>query len=299
MTRKSIAEEHVPLLRRALAASADPDLRDIGRYGEIDYLVEDSISQTDVSILENLIATCQATERECAVERLQKQRDAIQPYVGNRLLRAAMWHAARSYEIRVDAIREIVVYSTHLESPNPSGTENDRMPIRWPHTVLQDRESEPYQWIAAKLFPADLKPTSFDASTVLYRTPLDWDLLEFVVFGRPQPARFSQSQLNAAIMDACRAGGFEPAAYWWYAHDYDGCRLVVESVGTYSFRDPLEPLFIQLGSTRSKEGGPAYAGLLDREYRWALSLSKNTGFSIAVHGSADFCRSVAATLEFE
>ncbi|HUE70775.1 MAG TPA: hypothetical protein VMP01_07785 [Pirellulaceae bacterium] len=131
---------------------------------------------------------------------------------------------------------------------------------------------------------------------MLYRCELSWNLLELVVFGRPQPASFSQMELNGAIMEACRSGGYELAAYWWTVNVHDGRWRIVERVGTYSFRDPLEPLFIQLAGNPAKEGGVSYAGLLDREYRWALSLASGNQFVICVHGPAAFCRQVAAAV---
>jgi hypothetical protein len=235
-----IAEEHVPVVRRALAASDEPDLREAGQRGDIDYLVEDSITEASVTVWDALIAAELAGMRRLdAVESMQKLRDAIQPYVGKRLLRTGMWFSSRTYQIYVDPVAETVVHFGYTESPNPSGTENDRMPLRWPHTVLRDRESEPYTWIASNLFPAELlEPVAFEAAEVLYRCELAIPLLEFVVFGRPQPAKFSQADLNAAIMEACHAGGYELAAYWWSVNVHDNVLRVVERVGTYSFRDP-------------------------------------------------------------
>lgn len=293
MSTGPIAEEYVPVVRRALAGRDELDLRELGQQGQIDYLVEDDITQASVDVWEMLIAAEQAgMQRQYAVERMEKLRDAIQPYVGSRLLRAAMWNSGTHYHFYVDPVSETVVHFSSSEAPNPSGTENDRMSVRWPHTVLKDRESEPYTWIASNLFPNEsLERAAFAATEVLYRCELPWDLLEFVVFGRPQPARFNQTELNAAIMKACEAEGYEPAAYWWRVTVLDGCVRNVDTVGTYSFRDPLEPLFIQLSNNPPES--ESYAGLLDRGYRWALSLTTGGEFVIAVHGSPAFCGQVA------
>jgi hypothetical protein len=169
------------------------------------------------------------------------------------------------------------------------------MKVRWPDTVLQDRG--PYTWIESNLFPSDsLEPQTFENSLVLYRCPLPTDLLEFVVFGRPQPARFSKTDLNAAIMAACRAGGRDASAYWWSVNVHDNIARVVERVGLYSFADPLEPLLVQLVYNPATEGGTSYAGLLDVEYGWALSLESGNEFVISVHGPPAFCRQVAESL---
>ncbi len=295
--RNPIAEEHVPVVRRALAASDERVLQALGQPGTIDYLVDEKIIESAVTVYDSLIAAERAGMcRIFAVERMQRLRDALAPFVGQRLLRTAMWHAGSSYGIYIDPVSERIVHWSATESPNPSGTENDRMPIRWPTTVLE-RTSEPYAWIETNLFPHEfLEPRAFETAEVLYRCELSWNLLELVVFGRPQPAPFSQADLNAAILDACRASGFEPAAYWWSVNVHDGCFRVVEQVGTYSFRDPLEPLFIQLAGNPAKEGGVSYAGLLDREYRWALSLASGNQFFIRVHGPASFCQQAAAAL---
>lgn len=295
--RNPIAEEHVPLLRRVLAASDPWELHALGQHGTIDYLVDEKITEGDVTVYDSLIAAELAGMRRMfAVERMQKLRDALAPFIGKRLLRVGMWHAGWSYGIYIDPISERLVHWSGIESPNPSGTENDRMPIRWPATVLE-RTSEPYAWFEANLFPEDfLESRAFEAAEELYRCDLPWELLEHLVFGRPHPAPFSKAELNAAVMEACRAGGYEPAAYWWTVNVHDGCWRVVERVGTYSFRDPLEPLFIQLAANPAKEGGTSYGGLLDRGYRWALSLMKANVFVISVHGPAAFCRQVAAAL---
>ena len=61
------------------------------------------------------------------------------------------------------------------------------MKIRWPETILKNRE--PYTWIEANLFPTDfLDPVGLEATEVLYHCDLSPPLLEFVVFGSPRPA---------------------------------------------------------------------------------------------------------------
>ncbi|HUE70776.1 MAG TPA: hypothetical protein VMP01_07790 [Pirellulaceae bacterium] len=135
--RNPIAEEHVPLLRRALAARDEGELRALGQHGTIDYLVDETITEGAVTVYDSLIAAELAGMRRMfAVERMQKLRDALAPFVGKRLLRIRMWHAGRSYGIYIHPVTERVVHWTGTDSPNPSGTENDRMPIRWPTTVL-------------------------------------------------------------------------------------------------------------------------------------------------------------------
>src|SRR5688572_24887195 len=145
--RNPISEEHVPLLRRVLAASDQHELRALGQHGTIDYLMDEKITEGEVTVYDSLIAAELAgMRRMSAVERMQKLRDALAPFVGQRLLRIAMWHAGWSYGIYIDPVSERIVRWSATESPNPSGTENDRMPIRWPTTVLE-RTSEPYAWI--------------------------------------------------------------------------------------------------------------------------------------------------------
>jgi hypothetical protein len=170
------------------------------------------------------------------------------------------------------------------------------MKVRWPDTILKDRA--PYTWIETNLFPKDFfEPAGFETAAVLYRCEFPTPLLEFVVFGRPQPARFSQADLNAALVEACRASGDEPSAYWWSVNVHDNIARVVERVGTYSFAEPLQPLLIQLAYNPAVEGGTSFAGLLDCGYRWALSLESGNEFVISVHGSAALCQRVACSVE--
>lgn len=169
------------------------------------------------------------------------------------------------------------------------------MRLRWPDTILKD--SEPGAWIEEHLFPQDsLDPAAFEWTETLYRCEIPTHPLEFVVFGRPRPASFSPSDLNAALISACGALSYEQSAYWWNVHVHNNCARVVERVGTYSFEDPMEPLFIHLCRNPADEGGMSYAGLLDRRYRWALSLESGDQFVISVHGPRAFCQQVAATI---
>jgi hypothetical protein len=54
--RKHIAEEHVPLLRRALAASDERELHALGQHGAIDDLVDEKITEGAVTVYDELIA---------------------------------------------------------------------------------------------------------------------------------------------------------------------------------------------------------------------------------------------------
>src|SRR6184192_796305 len=104
------------------------------------------------------------------------------------------------------------------------------MKLRWPDTILKD--PEPAAWIENHLFPEDfLDPAVFESMAVLYRCAFPTHLLEFVVFGRPQPAAFSPADLNAALLSACEASGFEPFALWWSVNVHDNCTRVIERVG--------------------------------------------------------------------
>ena len=121
---------------------------------------------------------------------LQTLRDAVQPCIDKTLLRGSLWLPGRECEVYVDPVAESVVHF-HL---------NDSAAFRWPDTILQDRNSEPYAWIKAHLFPEDfLETAAFEATEILYRAPLETPLLEFVVFGHSRPAPFSQADCCAKM----------------------------------------------------------------------------------------------------
>jgi hypothetical protein len=66
-----IHHEHIPLVRRVLAASDEPDLREVGRRGQIDSLVDEKITEARVTLWDDRIAAELAgMKRLIAVERM-------------------------------------------------------------------------------------------------------------------------------------------------------------------------------------------------------------------------------------
>jgi hypothetical protein len=108
--------EYVPLVRRLLAASQDPDVSRVGTLGEIAYLVDANITHIDLQLLDALIAS--ATDgRAFARRRLQEHRNAVEPYVGKSLLKTGMRFASRHYEIYVDPETETIVHLSGFARP--------------------------------------------------------------------------------------------------------------------------------------------------------------------------------------
>lgn len=170
------------------------------------------------------------------------------------------------------------------------------MAIRWPETVVRDPALE--NWFENHLFNDDglFNPSVFEAGANLYECEFAGSLLEVLVFGNSKPAPFSRDALNRAVMLACEQSGYHPDAWWFHVNVHDGVARVVERIGEYSFRYPLEPLMILMSYHAADEGGPTYAGLLDRGKRWCLLLEDSGGFKISMHGAHAFCEAVRETL---
>jgi hypothetical protein len=114
---KQIAEQFVPILRRTLATSDDPRLRELSESGKIWYLAENNINQNEVAILDGLIASLSADKR--SPEGLEKLREAIVPYVGQKLLKAGVWFSGKCYQVYVDPASETVVHVSSGDMPEP------------------------------------------------------------------------------------------------------------------------------------------------------------------------------------
>jgi len=101
MTNPRVLLEYVSLVRRVLAASNDPDVASVGRLGEIEYLVDQQITQAELEVLDALMES---------PEDWRPFRDAIEPYVGKTLLKIGLQSGLRSYEIYIDSNTEAVVH---------------------------------------------------------------------------------------------------------------------------------------------------------------------------------------------
>jgi hypothetical protein len=171
----------------------------------------------------------------------------------------------------------------------------DPMAVRWHELLVHDPPA--IAWFE-RVFGGDgeFDASLFETSATLHRCTTPSPLLEFVMFGRPTPAPFSQRQLSEAIRGACEACGFHPAV-WWYliiVPDAPGARFV-EHVGRYSFRAPLEPVML-LVSDRAQHD-MTIGGLADREGRWCLVLdASGAEFSIDLHGPRAFVAEVQQRL---
>ena len=115
MTNPLILLEYVPLVRRLLASSEDPDVARVGSLGEITYLVDADVTHVDLQLIDALAAS--ESCRPFARRRLQERGDAIRPYAGKHLLKTGMQYASRQYEIHVDPDAETVVHSAGFERP--------------------------------------------------------------------------------------------------------------------------------------------------------------------------------------
>ncbi len=126
MKSVQVADEHVPVLQRVLGGADAPDLREVGEYGKINYLVQEDITQATVAIWDRMIAARQSRMGPRCAAGLQQVRDAIWPYVGNQLLRAGMWLSGRRYEMYIDPVAQSVVHFTSSAMADPEGTSSEQ-----------------------------------------------------------------------------------------------------------------------------------------------------------------------------
>lgn len=133
MANTRILLEHVPLVRRLLAAHAVAEVASAGLLGEIAYLVEELISQDELSVLDTLLASDGVRgPREPGRQRLQGHRAGLQPHVGKRLLKTGMQCAERHYEIYVDPVAQTVVHLVGFSATDAWADEN-------PHATPAER----------------------------------------------------------------------------------------------------------------------------------------------------------------
>jgi len=104
--------EHVPLVRRVMAANDHPEVAMIGMLGEITFLVEHYVTAEDVQILESEIASAAVPDRRVdEVKLLNLRSDLLEQYIGRRLLRARFTKAWEysTYELTIDLESESIV----------------------------------------------------------------------------------------------------------------------------------------------------------------------------------------------
>jgi hypothetical protein len=99
-------EEHIPLFRKALAAVADPVAAEAATDGEIVYLGIVEFRQGYVEFCDNFIASNLPAQ---ARERMRQHRDAILPYLGQRVLKGGVRHAGRHHEAHIDMATGAVI----------------------------------------------------------------------------------------------------------------------------------------------------------------------------------------------
>jgi hypothetical protein len=112
-----IEEEHIPLFRKALAAAGDPFAAPAAAEGEIVYLQLVEIRQGYLDFCDNFIASNLPAQMR---ERMRQHRDAIRPYLGQRLLKGGVHHAGRHHEAYIDLATGAVIDLAWVPWPYPS-----------------------------------------------------------------------------------------------------------------------------------------------------------------------------------
>jgi hypothetical protein len=100
-----LEEEYIPLLRKSLAAVADPAVA-AAADGDIVYLGTMEVRQGYLDHCDQIIASGLPAHVR---ERTRQQRDAIRPYLGRHVLRGGVRHAGRHFEALLDPASGAVI----------------------------------------------------------------------------------------------------------------------------------------------------------------------------------------------
>lgn len=134
MTNPRILLEHVPLVRRLLAASAHGEVARVGGIGEITYLVDEHVTKAEVQIYDMLIASAANHPRASGPRHMQALRDVFERYVGKHLLKAGMQCESRQFEIYIDPSTQTLVHLTGFllePPPKPPADASPADQARW------------------------------------------------------------------------------------------------------------------------------------------------------------------------
>ena len=307
MSQTAILIEHIPLVRRVLATSSDGIVRDMGTHGEFLYLVEYEVAQEDLDVQDQLIAIMSSKGyAQAAVQAWRRHCDALQPYLGRKLLKAAIQFAARRHEIFIEPDSGTIVDLIRGEVPPNQAANFDpsdrstwlNMHLEWFKTIEEDPAYR--EWLESTLFPP---PTEFfdaevfEASRMLYDVRLQDSLLEDAVYRGIPSAGFQKAELNTAVRDAASELFSHCEAKWFHVNVHDNVARFVEKFGHYSFDYPLVPIYILLIYHQAEEGGTTYAGVASATREWVLLFED--GLHISVHGPKAFVDRVVESLGLE
>jgi hypothetical protein len=239
MTNPRVLLEYVPLVRRLMAMSEDPDVAGVGRLGEITYLVDEHVSQAELEVLDALIASQSSQAgRAVASRRLQEHRDALAKHLGKHLLKAGMQCASRQYEIYVDPTTETIVHLLGFRRPDPLPEELADAPAadqaRWIFDHPGDTRADGQRVVEHLLAGRDVAELSCDELLLLAKG-YNWagqnaKALEIAKGGLARDPHSNEWLSLARIYvwntyfrdlprylsacDACIAAGIGPAAFW-------------------------------------------------------------------------------------
>lgn len=283
--QQPVAQQHVPLVRQVLVTNVEPLLNEFGKNWEFIYLVEENVTQADLDIYNQLIKAAPHANG------LQKQIDALQPYVGKLLLKAKMRLPGRQYEFFIEPVDETVVhFVVHQNDPSIN------MNLEWPYTIEDDPEYQ--DWLESVLFRDHFFDESiFESSQTLYRVDLQDSLLEDAIYRGIRPAPFQKRELNDAVRDTSLSLYGHAATKWFHVNVHDNLARVVEQFGRYSYRSPLVPIYVFLQDHQAKEGGTTYAGLASARREWVVLFEDY--LHISVHGERRFVESILESLDLK
>jgi len=156
-------------------------------------------------------------------------------------------------------------------------------------------------WVNSTLIGSDgyFAPFGFASNLTLYHTPLGGSFVLSLIDGSARPAPFrvpaGRSAYNELVRTVQRASGDEKA-YWFYVTDPDNALSVLEWVHHCNYNHALDYWLESFERSPAAEGGCSWLGLAGLGRQWLLLHEYNqcNSFGISVHGTIEFCRTVAA-----
>ena len=301
MTNPRVLLEYVPLVRRLLAASEHPDVARVGRLGEITYLVDELVALAELEIYDDLSVGLNARN----TRRLQELRQALQPYIGQNLLRAGMQCEFRQYTIYVDPKMESLVHLVGFCLVEPPEAPKDASPAdqaRWIFDHPRDGWRDDGQRVVGILLAGcDVAELSSEELRLLARGYNFWGhhekSFETAKLGLAREPRSTewlslcrQDAWNAFLndlprvltaCDTCIGEGVGPAAFW---HLLKADRFIDAATGESELEEfewspghpILHPEFLRLAAESLEAALACEPGLWDQEadYSWVGDWSK-------------------------
>jgi hypothetical protein len=303
------------LVRRLLAASEHPEVARVGKLGEITYLVDEHVEQAELQIYGVLVAECSKDHRASGARRMQELRDALQPYVGKKLLKTGMQCESRQYTIYVDPKGEMIVHLGGFCLHKPPEAPKDASPAdqaRWIFEHPRDGWRDDGQRVVELLLAGrDVSGLSSEELRLLAKGYNFWGhnakAFETAKLGLAREPHSTELLLLARLYvwnaflndlprylsacDACIAAGIGPAAFWHLLKAVHFTRVATGEFELEEFEwSPghpiLHPEFLPLAAEALEAALAAEPGLREQEAVRGWVGDWNTSFAAVLQEPA-------------